>query len=471
MNVAENQTAVATVNAIDADGDTPIFTISGGADSTLFSIDTNTGVLSFNAAQDYETYSDADLDGIYEVQVTTSDGNGGTDVQNISVEITDVSTSITAGQSFGVSETAANGAAVGTVATTGDTPTGFSLTGGNSGNAFAIDAAGNITVNDASAIDYETGTTFTLTVQVDDGTTTTSETVTIDIIGINEVPTLISQNDSSVEENTDTSNVCSVETHDSTYEDSGDTATYSVFGGAEAGVFNTGGVSSDEQIIEEPSLLSSQKENELVGGSDLTGISHIDTLIDDLLSPDEAEIPEPSRFGNTKTDPTRSESSAAKPQKQLSLMELKQLQAYQDQISNLSLLSENEDAELDIQTETALWERMDEMHRQMKDDLSEKAEDKIEVQLLLGSSVGLTVGFVSWILRAGALVSGMLSSLPVLYRFDPLPILKKYTDKKLNVAASGKKENEHDETSQKIDDLFTDSGTTIKKSQDGNTEI
>ncbi len=89
VNAAENQTTVTTVTATDADGDTPSFTITGGADSALFNI-TAGGVLTFKTAPDFETKSDNDNDGVYEVEVTADDNNGGTDSQAISVTVTDV---------------------------------------------------------------------------------------------------------------------------------------------------------------------------------------------------------------------------------------------------------------------------------------------------------------------------------------------------------------------------------------------
>ena len=89
VNAAENQTAVTTVTATDADGDIPTFSITGGADAAKFNIDTNTGVLTFNAAPDFENPGDSDTDNVYEVQVTADDGKGGTDNQLISVTVTD----------------------------------------------------------------------------------------------------------------------------------------------------------------------------------------------------------------------------------------------------------------------------------------------------------------------------------------------------------------------------------------------
>ncbi len=94
VNVAENDTAVTTVTASDPDGDTPTFTITGGADQGLFSIDLNSGLLTFDAAPDFELPGDNDADNVYVVEVTANDGNGGTDVQTIDVAVTNQADSL-----------------------------------------------------------------------------------------------------------------------------------------------------------------------------------------------------------------------------------------------------------------------------------------------------------------------------------------------------------------------------------------
>ena len=86
-------------------------------------------------------------------------------------------------QSMDVDENAANGTAVGTVAVSdvddGDTHT-FAITGGNTGNVFAIDNNGDITVN--GALNHEATGQYTLTVEVTDaGGLTDTATITIDI--------------------------------------------------------------------------------------------------------------------------------------------------------------------------------------------------------------------------------------------------------------------------------------------------
>jgi len=89
INVAENTTVVTMVTATDADFDTLTYSITGGADAVLFTIDANSGVLTFISAPDFEIPTDANTDNIYEVTVQTDDDNGGTDTQAISVTVTD----------------------------------------------------------------------------------------------------------------------------------------------------------------------------------------------------------------------------------------------------------------------------------------------------------------------------------------------------------------------------------------------
>lgn len=90
LNVAESSTAVATVTATDADGDTPAFSLTGGTDQAKFSINAATGALTFTGAPDFENPTDSDTNNTYVVEVTADDGHGGTDAQAITVTVTDV---------------------------------------------------------------------------------------------------------------------------------------------------------------------------------------------------------------------------------------------------------------------------------------------------------------------------------------------------------------------------------------------
>ena len=96
LNAVENQTAVTTVKATDADepAQALTFSISDGADKDLFTIDGVSGVLTFISAPDFENPEDDGLDNVYNVQVTvTDDGAPGpnlTDMQDIAVTVTEM---------------------------------------------------------------------------------------------------------------------------------------------------------------------------------------------------------------------------------------------------------------------------------------------------------------------------------------------------------------------------------------------
>jgi transcription elongation GreA/GreB family factor len=90
VSVAENGTAVTTVTATNPDaGETLTYSIVGGADQAKFTIDPATGALSFVAAPDFETPTDAGADNVYDVTVQVSDGTH-TDTQAIAVTVTNV---------------------------------------------------------------------------------------------------------------------------------------------------------------------------------------------------------------------------------------------------------------------------------------------------------------------------------------------------------------------------------------------
>lgn len=88
VSVAENQTAVATVAADDADGDDLTYTLTGD-DADLFEI-TAAGFLTFKTNPDFETKADDDADGVYNVTVVATDDGGLSDARDVVVTVTDV---------------------------------------------------------------------------------------------------------------------------------------------------------------------------------------------------------------------------------------------------------------------------------------------------------------------------------------------------------------------------------------------
>ena len=87
LTLLEGASSVATISASDPDNNSLSFSISSGDDQALFSI-SSSGVLSFSAAPDFESPSDADSNNIYDLTVQVSDGTL-TDTQTISITVTD----------------------------------------------------------------------------------------------------------------------------------------------------------------------------------------------------------------------------------------------------------------------------------------------------------------------------------------------------------------------------------------------
>ena len=152
INVVENTTAVTTVTATDPDLDTPTFSITGGADAALFSIDLNSGVLTFISAPNFESPADANTDNVYEVNVQTDDGNSGTDTQALSVTVTNI-------LELNVTNTDATGtgslheAIINANANIGVTDTITFNIGGGGAQTIIVDAAGLPAITDSIILD------------------------------------------------------------------------------------------------------------------------------------------------------------------------------------------------------------------------------------------------------------------------------------------------------------------------------
>ena len=86
-NVSENQRSAASVAATEPDGQTLTYSITGGLDAALFTIDALTGELSFVSTPDYEFPTDSDQNNSYEVDIQVVDTAGNTASQSISVVV------------------------------------------------------------------------------------------------------------------------------------------------------------------------------------------------------------------------------------------------------------------------------------------------------------------------------------------------------------------------------------------------
>jgi len=256
VNAAENQTSVTTVTATDEDtGDTLTYSISGGADSALFSINSSTGVLTFVSAPNYEVPTDSGTNGVYDVQVTVTDNGAGslTDVQAIAVTVTNVNENpvITSNGGGPTASTSVNEntTAVTTVTATdpdaGDTLT-YSISGGVDSALFSINSSsGALTFS--SAPNYESptdsGANNVYDVQVtvtDDGTgnLTDTQAIAVTVNNVNDAPVITSDGGGASASVNAAENQTSVTTATATDEDTGDTLTYSISGGADSALFS-----------------------------------------------------------------------------------------------------------------------------------------------------------------------------------------------------------------------------------------
>jgi hypothetical protein len=75
VSIVENSTDVTSLKTTG--GTLPVvYAIGTGPDSSLFSVDPDSGVLVFNEPADYETAGDTNSDNVYNVTVTATDGSG-----------------------------------------------------------------------------------------------------------------------------------------------------------------------------------------------------------------------------------------------------------------------------------------------------------------------------------------------------------------------------------------------------------
>lgn len=188
INIAENTKAVTTLKATDKEGATLTYSITGGADRALFTIDARTGALAFKAAPDYEAPKDSGKNNVYDLIVQVSDGKL-IDTQSVQVTVKDVNEAPSAPTLSGntVKENVKSGTLVGSFASTD--PEGKALTYKLTDTAGGLFKLSGTTLVTAGAIDYEKVQKDTVTVTVSDGLNTVTKTFTITISDILETMT------------------------------------------------------------------------------------------------------------------------------------------------------------------------------------------------------------------------------------------------------------------------------------------
>jgi uncharacterized repeat protein (TIGR02543 family) len=191
--VEENQTHVMTITATDPDSTTLTYSISGGFDANLFAIDSETGVLVFKTAPDYESPADWTRSNTYLLIVRVSDGEL-YDTQEISVIVTNAANEAP----VIISDDGGSSADIGakekqtavTVVTANDDDNDdltFSISGGADADLFAIDpVTGVLTFRTAPDYginaDANADGIYEVIVEVSDGSLTDSQLIRVTVI-------------------------------------------------------------------------------------------------------------------------------------------------------------------------------------------------------------------------------------------------------------------------------------------------
>ena len=249
VSPAENQAVVTDVDATDPDPDTLTYSISGGPDAARFAINGSNGVLTFVTAPNFEAPQDVGANNVYDVSVSVSDGNGGSDSQAIAAAVQNVNEFtpvIDGGPTAAVSAPENQTAVTDVNATDGDGDVlTYSLTGGVDLGDFTIDSSTGVLTfavppdfelpSDANADNF-----YEVTVTAADSSFSDTQAVTVQVTDVieggNSPPTITSDGGGATASKSVAENQTAVTDVDATDPDP-DTLTYSISGGPDAARF------------------------------------------------------------------------------------------------------------------------------------------------------------------------------------------------------------------------------------------
>ena len=173
-----------SVNASDPDNDTLRFTLSGSR-SSHFTIHSLTGLVTLTQSLNFEDAA------IYVLTVTISDGEGGVNVTTLTVEVIDQNDSPSFSNtpfSAAIDENIDIGTQVVLASALDEDENStltYALAGANSSD-FAVSITGIIST--AGEINFESCSSYSLTISVSDGTTTVTTPLTVTVNDMNDPP-------------------------------------------------------------------------------------------------------------------------------------------------------------------------------------------------------------------------------------------------------------------------------------------
>ncbi len=395
-----------TATSTDVDGDIPQYTLAG-TDSGLFNIDANSGALTFNAAPDFETPANASADNRYQLQVTATDGSGGSVTRALEIVVANQNEApLISNSSFESND--GFGGPIGSLAFS-DPDAGdvvqMSIVGGSGQQQFGIDP-------DTGVITQTQGTTagvYTLNVQaIDAQGATTSATLTISISLAAFAPPPVED------------------------APSGPTIVF------------TGPTTQPDEVTVESAEESASSEESI-----------------EELSAAEVGLDDPSdMFASGQANAVETNSETSVPDR-LPAAGLQgyglQLELRLDEVDEAAeqsprgIIGANFDVfRMSSELSPDLLRALNDM-REETDRMYEDADEALSLTVQAGTvaTLSLTAGFVAWLLRTGSLLASVLSSSPLWRQFDPIPVLAPDDD---DEEEEEEEEDEKDEEAGRLED-------------------
>ena len=189
-DITDTETII-KVDAEDADGDPLSYAITTN-DLELFEVDTD-GAISLAAGKTLDHGNKPQ----HQIKVTVSDGKAGSDIANITINVNAVqggdlpnSAPELTNNEYDIPENVEAGITLVSLEAVdedeGDTLT-FSLTADESG-LFALSESGELSLIAGGELDHETVDTYTVSLEIGDGTTTVEADIILNITDVNEAP-------------------------------------------------------------------------------------------------------------------------------------------------------------------------------------------------------------------------------------------------------------------------------------------
>jgi hypothetical protein len=448
--VAENASLGDTVGitalATDADGtDSVTYSLSDDAGG-LFAIDTNTGIVTVNAALDAETTTS------HNITVLATSTDTSTSSQSYTISITDIDefdviTPIdNDGSTNTVAENAATNTIVGITALASDADQSnntitYSLDN-DAGGRFQINSStGVISVANGTLLNAENATSHSITIKATSSDSSfATELFSIAVTDVDEfdVGAVTDTNGSTntLAENAIVGDTVGITASASDADLTTNTISYSLSDNA-GGLFSIDDDAGDLVSIDANTgivIVVSPLDFETSTTHNITVLATSDDTSISASNNEEVTVE------HTKQQPESvtviQMKTGAEQQTSLHFEDLKTIEIELNyELSDFELTFDNNNENI--------WKNIDLMRNQMDAEKDLLDQQDVEIEFVAGAAVGMTAGFISWVLHSGALLSSLLSSASLLKQFDPLAVVFKDT-KKAGKAKQTNQKNKQD---------------------------